>query len=58
MQSDNINEKEHDFKIPIDDLIQSFHDDPMFGHLGVKKTLKKLQQRYSFPNMKISIEII
>lgn len=59
--SDGSEEKSNESDITIEqtfvkDLIRNYHDDPMLGHLGVKKTLKKLQQRYSFQNMKASVE--
>ena len=49
--SDETNQQIH-----LKDLIRSYHDDSMLVHLGVKKTLKRLQQRYSFPKMKASVE--
>jgi hypothetical protein len=30
-----------------------FHDSPFAGHLGVKKTLSRIRNRYFWPNMNI-----
>ncbi|CAF4637389.1 unnamed protein product, partial [Rotaria sp. Silwood2] len=37
-------------------VLKAFHDHPMSGHFGVKRTLYKIRTRFWWPNMRKSIE--
>ncbi|CAF4268934.1 unnamed protein product [Rotaria sp. Silwood2] len=37
-------------------VLKAFHDHPMGGHFGVKRTLYKIRTRFWWPNMRKSIE--
>ena len=36
-------------------LIREIHKYPLYGHLGIHKTLKKIKQTYQFPKIKIVV---
>ena len=42
-------------KAMISDLLMSYHDTPSAGHLGQKKTYKKITERYFWPKAKADI---
>jgi hypothetical protein len=41
----------------VHELLYSFHDDMMSGHLGINKTKAKIKERYFWPNMDNIIEL-
>lgn len=36
-------------------IMESYHNDPLYGHLGIHKTLYRLQQRFFWPKMSKSV---
>lgn len=46
------NPKQITDKIEMQKLIEEYHNTPLGGHLGVRKTLLKLKQRYVWKNMR------
>ncbi len=38
-------------------ILFRFHDSPFAGHLGVKKTLSRIRNRYFWPNMNKEIKM-
>ncbi|CAF4172165.1 unnamed protein product, partial [Rotaria magnacalcarata] len=39
----------------IDALLKSYHDDPLGGHFGIKRTYFKIKNKFWWPHMKQSI---
>jgi len=37
------------------EIIRQYHDEPVYGHPGIKKTVELIQRNYSFKNMKEAV---